>query len=124
MDSESGLPNRRTRNLFITVGAARSMGFEWLRFKYILTWWSAITIVFVHFAGVALAGPPRDRALFFSSWTNTELNNRLSKLDFVDGLTGWAVGDFGTILFTRDGGNTWQAQHSGTESNLTAFYFF
>ena len=28
---------------------------------------------------------------------------------------GWAVGDFGTIIHTRDGGKTWMSQGSGED---------
>ncbi|MGO9444591.1 MAG: P-loop NTPase fold protein [Thiobacillaceae bacterium] len=35
-----------------------------------------------------------------------------------DGQRGWAAGLGGTILATRDGGATWQAQASGTRENL------
>jgi photosystem II stability/assembly factor-like uncharacterized protein len=37
---------------------------------------------------------------------------------FVDANTGWAVGAFGTIFHTRDGGTTWQPQASHTVENL------
>ncbi|HEX4148227.1 MAG TPA: hypothetical protein VHY20_04530, partial [Pirellulales bacterium] len=34
-------------------------------------------------------------------------------LEFVDDEHGWAVGSFGLILATADGGRTWQRQHTG-----------
>lgn len=37
--------------------------------------------------------------------------------------TGWAVGKFGTILHTRDGGNSWSRQNSGTSKPLTSISF-
>ncbi len=37
----------------------------------------------------------------------------LRSLAFVDEQRGWAVGDMGLILATRDGGRTWQRQRSG-----------
>jgi len=40
-----------------------------------------------------------------------------------DGQHGWAVGDAGTILGTRDGGNSWQPQTSGAEKSLFAVTF-
>jgi photosystem II stability/assembly factor-like uncharacterized protein len=40
-----------------------------------------------------------------------------------DGQRGWAVGGRGTILNTRDGGNTWQAQASGSTAELHAVTF-
>jgi len=36
---------------------------------------------------------------------------------------GWAVGENGTILATTDGGHTWIAQRSGTDSLLNSVYF-
>src|SRR3954465_9824046 len=35
------------------------------------------------------------------------------------GMTGYAVGDFGTLLKTGDGGATWSGLPAGTFSNLT-----
>jgi photosystem II stability/assembly factor-like uncharacterized protein len=40
-----------------------------------------------------------------------------------DGQSGWAVGNDGTILDTRDGGNTWQAEWSGTTADLHSVMF-
>lgn len=39
----------------------------------------------------------------------------LRKLFFFDEQHGWAVGDLGRILATRDGGQTWRIQHTGGE---------
>ncbi len=36
--------------------------------------------------------------------------NRINRLYFADGQTGWAVGAFGTILATKDGGSSWAVQ--------------
>jgi photosystem II stability/assembly factor-like uncharacterized protein len=36
-----------------------------------------------------------------------------------DGSTGYAVGDFGTVLTSTDGGQTWSGEPSGTTSNLS-----
>jgi len=53
----------------------------------------------------------------FDSW---ELQNpyptavSLYDIQFKDENTGWAVGDFGTILKTTDGGETWQKQNTGS----------
>ena len=44
--------------------------------------------------------------------------NTVNALSFA-GLTGYAVGDFGTILRTADGGSTWTGVSSGTFTNLT-----
>jgi photosystem II stability/assembly factor-like uncharacterized protein len=44
--------------------------------------------------------------------------NTVSALAFA-GATGYAVGEFGTILATADGGSTWTGVKSGTFANLT-----
>lgn len=49
--------------------------------------------------------------------------NVLNALFFIDGNSGIAVGDRGTILSTYDGGATWEAQESGTAQNLNAVFF-
>jgi len=68
---------------------------------------------------VATVGAPG--SLFFRSddggqtWqaSPTGIATPLRKLFFLDKQIGWAVGDFGTILATRDGGATWQIQRQG-----------
>ena len=55
-----------------------------------------------------------------------QLSNSFEKLSstcFVDANTGWIAGDYGTILFTEDGGETWVAQSSNTTSALTSVFF-
>ena len=42
---------------------------------------------------------------------------------FVDADNGWAVGAFGTIVRTRDGGNTWRPQVSHTTEQLFSVAF-
>jgi len=55
------------------------------------------------------------------SWIS--LQSALSQVFFVDSNTGWAVGGAGIILNTRNGGNTWTAQKSGTGRALSSVYF-
>lgn len=45
------------------------------------------------------------------------------KLFFLDEKNGWAVGNNGQIKHTEDGGITWEAQNSGTESGLWSVLF-
>ncbi|HEX5104464.1 MAG TPA: YCF48-related protein [Pirellulaceae bacterium] len=49
------------------------------------------------------------------SWDcfRTEQTAPLAGLCFIDEYRGWAVGALGTILHTRDSGQTWRLQHSG-----------
>lgn len=42
---------------------------------------------------------------------------------FASGRIGWAVGNGGTIIATKDGGDHWEKQSSGTDNNLAAAYF-
>ena len=54
---------------------------------------------------------------------NSGTTNSLTDVYFVDGGTGWAVGSFGIILKTVDGGTSWNPQTSGISSNLHSVYF-
>lgn len=57
-------------------------------------------------------------------WQNPlPCGNNLNDVCFIDPNTGIAVGDFGTILRTSDGGNNWILQASGTTRNLNAVSF-
>lgn len=47
----------------------------------------------------------------------------LYDVDFVDGEKGWIVGEFGVILATTDGGQTWVAQPSNIETTLFGVFF-
>jgi photosystem II stability/assembly factor-like uncharacterized protein len=46
--------------------------------------------------------------------------NSITDVAWADDLVGWVVGDRGTILKTTDGGATWVAQASGTDTMLVA----
>lgn len=47
----------------------------------------------------------------------------LSGVKFVSPQKGWIIGMEGTILYTEDGGNTWNIQESGTNQYLTSIFF-
>lgn len=47
----------------------------------------------------------------------------LKSVYFVDSLYGWAVGDTGTILHTKDGGDSWEIQNPGTDNELFEVFF-
>lgn len=47
----------------------------------------------------------------------------LGDVKFITALKGWVVGKYGSIFFTSDGGETWEAQESGTEEHLLKVYF-
>jgi photosystem II stability/assembly factor-like uncharacterized protein len=44
-------------------------------------------------------------------------------VQFLDPDQGWAVGELGVILVTRDGGDNWRPQASGTSASLRAVSF-
>ncbi len=50
-----------------------------------------------------------------ATWAASRTGTRapLRKLFFLDRLNGWAVGEFGTIVATRDGGRVWTLQRDG-----------
>ena len=45
---------------------------------------------------------------------STPIRNPLHAVQFLNETTGWAVGDFGTILNSNDGGKTWTVQRGGS----------
>lgn len=47
----------------------------------------------------------------------------LHRVQFVDALRGWAVGESGTILASENGGRDWALQASGTRSALRGLHF-
>jgi photosystem II stability/assembly factor-like uncharacterized protein len=51
------------------------------------------------------------------------LRDHLFDIHFIDNNNGWAVGYFGKIIHTKDGGETWEIQASGTENVLTGVSF-
>ena len=78
---------------------------------------------------VWIAGTPGTRIFFTPdaglSWQvfSTRQNAPLRAIHFADDLHGWAVGDFGTILATEDGGQTWRRQRAGgTRAALLAVF--
>ncbi len=62
---------------------------------------------------------------FAGSWTKQAhpTVGTLSAVQFVDSNTGWAAGDNGAILATKDGGTTWSLQDSGTDTYLYDLHF-
>lgn len=55
--------------------------------------------------------------------TPLKLKDNLFSVDFVNENYGWAVGYYGRILHTTDGGKTWVHQESGTTKTLTCVDF-
>lgn len=53
-----------------------------------------------------------------NNWTLISILSNMNFLDFVNELTGWIGGYQGTVLYTTDGGLSWNQQASGTSQNL------
>ncbi|MCD4723691.1 MAG: T9SS type A sorting domain-containing protein [Bacteroidales bacterium] len=49
--------------------------------------------------------------------------NNLIDVHFVSDNEGWLVGTKGTILYTDDGGDTWETQHSNPDESLWSVFF-
>ncbi|MCF6268376.1 MAG: YCF48-related protein [Melioribacteraceae bacterium] len=49
--------------------------------------------------------------------------NGLNKIFFVDSENGWVVGDSGKIIYSNNGGKTWQNQNSSTKNKLISIFF-
>lgn len=47
----------------------------------------------------------------------------LGSVEFTGNDTGWAIGEQGTIIYTRNAGKEWAVQNSGTEETLTGLSF-
>jgi photosystem II stability/assembly factor-like uncharacterized protein len=50
-------------------------------------------------------------------------SNNLQSVKFVTPKKGWIAGEQGTILYTEDGGDTWEYQESGTEKEIRILFF-
>lgn len=50
-------------------------------------------------------------------------SNTLLAVKFITPKKGWIAGEKGTILYTEDGGDTWEAQESGTEQDIKSIIF-
>lgn len=47
----------------------------------------------------------------------------LGDVKFISTTKGWIVGKYGSIFYTADGGETWEAQESRTEEHLLKVFF-
>ena len=79
-------------------------------------WQTAVVIdqkvVFAGFPGSTIA--TLDLKSNQLSTVKTPVRTKLNRLFFLDSKTGWAVGDFGVVLTTTDGGKTWRRQRGNT----------
>ncbi len=69
-----------------------------------------------------IAGSPGSRVFHSSdagrTWTaqTTGITTPITAITFADDVHGWAAGELGQILATRDGGRTWQRQHGAVNA--------
>lgn len=70
---------------------------------------------------ISLTSPAHARGWLYQ---NPYPTYRLTGVKFVSPHKGWVVGDYGTILYTEDGGNTWELQESGITDGLNGIFFF
>lgn len=75
---------------------------------------------------VAIIFPVQSFARNWNGWIYQDpypTSNTLLAVKFVTPNKGWVAGEAGSILYTEDGGNTWEAQESGTEQALSCIFF-
>jgi photosystem II stability/assembly factor-like uncharacterized protein len=67
-----------------------------------------------------------DQGKSFRQASSVPLSSTLNGVSFVDAKQGWAVGHWGAILATSDGGDSWQVQRLSSEEDrpLFAVHFF
>lgn len=61
-----------------------------------------------------------------SSWQQQDLvteGNKLRAVEFLSPTKGWAAGEEGVVLFTDDGGDSWEIQDPATADNIFAIKF-
>jgi len=76
-------------------------------------WIVALTILFVCFFDLSI----------ISAMETFNRHEDLFAVSFPNETEGWACGDWGVIWHTGDGGQTWKAQKSGTDSTLSSIFF-
>jgi photosystem II stability/assembly factor-like uncharacterized protein len=74
--------------------------------------------------GQVVTLPARFSSTSLSHAAQAQSSLRLNAVSFADARHGWAVGAGGAVLATADGGRTWAAQESGTDSDLFDVKFF
>lgn len=86
--------------------------------------WAQSRLVAVGDHGVVLLSD--DHGQHFRQARSVPLSTPLTGVSFVDARQGWAVGHWGAILSTTDGGESWQLQRIATDVDrpLFAVHFF
>lgn len=86
--------------------------------------WAKDRVVAVGDHGMVLLSD--DQGKSFRQASSVPLSSTLNGVSFVDDKQGWAVGHWGAILATSDGGDSWQVQRLSSEEDrpLFAVHFF
>ena len=122
IDDQQGVAVGDKGSLFTTNNG----GLSWLRIPVESTHpqltnfdWETATVVEQQ---VIIAGSPGSTITTLDlksnqlSTSKTPVRTKLNRLFFLDNQTGWAVGDFGVVLKTTDGGKTWNRQRGNTRN--------
>jgi photosystem II stability/assembly factor-like uncharacterized protein len=88
------------------------------------TAWAGARVVAVGAHGVVLLSD--DQGKHWRQAARVPLDATLTGVSFVDDKEGWAVGQAGVVLHTRDGGEQWEVQRSTPDQDrpLFAVHFF
>ncbi len=78
---------------------------------HLFSWFSSVLLLLLVLGGFPKTGQAQ-KPWFWQNPSPT--GNNLRGVDFVDQKTGWAVGWFGEVIKTTDGGATWSFQRLGT----------
>ncbi len=89
--------------------------------------WTSINNLFIIAAFMIVnLIPVKSNAGSWNGWIYQDpypTSANLFDVKFVTPSKGWITGKYGTILYTEDGGENWEAQESGTEEDLIRVYF-
>ncbi|OXI92713.1 glycosyl hydrolase [Burkholderia sp. AU33803] len=81
--------------------------------------WAGQRVVSVGANGIVLLSD--DRGATYRQAKSVPVSSTLTSVSFIDARTGWAVGHWGAILKTTDGGETWEVQRLVTSEDRPLF---
>ena len=81
--------------------------------------WAGQRVVSVGANGIILLSD--NRGATYRQAKSVPVSSTLTSVSFIDANTGWAVGHWGAILKTTDGGETWQVQRLATTEDRPLF---
>ncbi|KAB0636055.1 glycosyl hydrolase [Burkholderia cenocepacia] len=81
--------------------------------------WAGQRVVSVGANGIVLLSD--NRGATYRQAKSVPVSSTLTSVSFIDARTGWAVGHWGAILKTTDGGETWEVQRLATGEDRPLF---